>query len=133
MYFFVLYDNFYMRYIMMTNCSFHLYMFFLILKYNCKYLCISLSTSIDVFTIHHHPQWIFSHFIIILNGYFHIFLSTIPRDYPYIIILTFVTYDIFPPFKPCVIWHVSLSLCYPVKRLTFGFFCFMTYLLELIP
>jgi hypothetical protein len=43
----------------------------------------------------------FSQFIIILNGYFHIFLSTIIRNYPYIIILTRVTYDTFPPFKPC--------------------------------
>jgi hypothetical protein len=38
--------------------------------------CIGHSFSpqpqMDVFTIHHHPQWVFSNFPINLNGYFHI-------------------------------------------------------------
>jgi hypothetical protein len=124
---------------MITNWSFHLYMFLQISKYNCKYLCISsstsmrnytsnglltfhhqppwmfsqfiiilngyfqffLSTSMDIFIFHHQIQWIFSHFIIILNGYFRISLLTIIRNYPYITILTCVTYDNVLPFKPC--------------------------------
>ena len=97
------------------------------------YFQFFLSTSMDIFIFHHQIQWIFSHFIIILNGYFRISLLTIIRNYPYITILTCVTYDNVLPFKPCGIWYVSLTLNYPLKRLTFGFFCFLTYLLELIP
>jgi hypothetical protein len=70
------------------------------------------------------PQLIFSQFIIILNGYFHIFSSTIIRNYSYIIILTCVTYDIFPPFKPCGIWHVSLTPKLPCQKTQFRIFLF---------
>jgi hypothetical protein len=58
----------------------------------------------DIFTFHHQPQWILSHFTIIPNGYIHIFLSTIIR----IIILTRITDDIFPPFKPC--YYIQLNM-----------------------
>ena len=92
--------------------------FFLNLKWTIN---ISSSTSMDIFTIHNHPQWIFSNFLINHD-----------QKLSYIIILTRVTYATFPPFKPCGIWHVSLTLNYLVKTLTFGLFCFVTYLLELI-